>query len=98
MLTFLVSFIDFVCSFYVGGKLFWGVDRLFMVERCLGKQDAAPERIMPPPKVLSQSYFMLFYQLVKLHEVWAVVYTQSFRIALCVTSCYLCCRLQILLY
>ena len=35
-------------SFYVGGRLFWGVDRMFFVERQLGLKDAHPERLRLP--------------------------------------------------
>lgn len=35
-------------SFYVGGKLYWGTDRIFLVERALGL-DSHPERIVSPP-------------------------------------------------
>ena len=36
-------------SFYVGERLFWGTDRLFLVERALGIVDGEPERLMYPP-------------------------------------------------
>ena len=35
-------------SFYVGGRLYWGTDRLFLVERALGLHGAEPERLMYP--------------------------------------------------
>jgi 2-hydroxychromene-2-carboxylate isomerase len=38
-----------VPSFYVNGRLFWGTDRMFFVERALGLRDAAPERLTTPP-------------------------------------------------
>ena len=37
-------------SFYMSGRLIWGADRLFMVERLLGKKDAAPERLVTAGK------------------------------------------------
>ena len=38
----------FVFSFYVGGRLYWGTDRLFLVEQALGLHGAEPERLMSP--------------------------------------------------
>lgn len=35
-------------SFYVGGKLYWGTDRIFLVERALGF-NSHPERMVSPP-------------------------------------------------
>ena len=37
-----------VDSYLVGKRLFWGTDRLFLVERALGL-DSHPERLQPPP-------------------------------------------------
>ena len=39
----------FSISFYVNGRLFWGTDRMFFVERELGVAEAAPERLATPP-------------------------------------------------
>ena len=36
-------------SFFVNNQLYWGVDRMFFVERALGVADAAPERLVMPP-------------------------------------------------
>ena len=36
-------------SFYVNDQLVWGTDRLFFVERYLGRTSAEPERLMSPP-------------------------------------------------
>ena len=36
-------------SFYVNGRLFWGTDRMFFVERALGLHKAVPERLTTPP-------------------------------------------------
>lgn len=33
----------------MNGRLFWGTDRMFMVERALGLSSSAPERLMPAP-------------------------------------------------
>lgn len=38
-----------VPSFYCAGRMFWGTDRMFLVERALGLQGAAPERLAAPP-------------------------------------------------
>ncbi|CAI8052783.1 2-hydroxychromene-2-carboxylate isomerase [Geodia barretti] len=38
-----------VPSFYVNGRLFWGTDRMFFVERALGMRGVAPERLTTPP-------------------------------------------------
>lgn len=40
---------DFGSRFWVNGRLFWGTDRMFMVERALGLSSSAPERLMPAP-------------------------------------------------
>lgn len=48
MLLFLL--VDILCfSFYVTGQLFWGIDRIFFVERALGF-NSHPERIVSPPR------------------------------------------------
>ena len=42
--------VDFLThSFYVNGRLFWGTDRMFFVERALGMRGVAPERLTTPP-------------------------------------------------
>ena len=38
-------------SYYVKGQLFWGVDRLYFVERLLGRKEAGPERLAYPSPV-----------------------------------------------
>jgi 2-hydroxychromene-2-carboxylate isomerase len=38
-----------VPSFYVNGRLYWGTDRMFFVERALGRKEAGPERLATPP-------------------------------------------------
>ena len=35
-------------SFWVGDRLFWGVDRMFLVERYFGDMTAAPLRLITP--------------------------------------------------
>ena len=38
-------------SYYVKDQLFWGVDRLYFVERLLGRKEAGPERLAYPSPV-----------------------------------------------
>ena len=33
----------------MNGRLYWGTDRMFFVERALGVREAAPERLATPP-------------------------------------------------
>lgn len=48
-------------SFYTGGRLFWGTDRMFLVERALGVEDSAPERLMPAPTQPSSASLTFFF-------------------------------------
>lgn len=46
-------------SFYVEGKLYWGTDRIFFVERALGFNNH-PERIVSPPRQGTSSLTFFF--------------------------------------
>lgn len=48
-------------SFYIADQLFWGVDRMFMVERMLGVKEANQERLIPPPYRAGTAGLLSFY-------------------------------------
>lgn len=48
-------------SFYTGDRLFWGTDRIFLVEKSLGVGDAAPERLVHTPSSQPSSAKLTFF-------------------------------------
>eukprot|EP00731_Ephydatia_muelleri_P032388 Em0023g895a len=50
-----------VPSFFVNDQLYYGADRLFLVERALGVRTAEPERLLHPPKDSNLSSHLSFY-------------------------------------
>ena len=48
-------------SFWVGDRLFWGVDRMFLMERYLGNRTATPLRLASPKPSNGKLTFYLDY-------------------------------------
>ena len=48
-------------SFWVGDRLFWGVDRMFLVERYYGNKTASPLRLTSPRLGTGKLTFYLDY-------------------------------------
>lgn len=48
-------------SFYTSGRLFWGTDRMFLVQRALGCLEAEPERLVAAPQQPSSAKLTFFF-------------------------------------